>query len=83
MSLVGSAASLILEGLEIDTRMDLQGELTFVEETDDLSVDRITEGDWRGSIRTAEEAAPPFNGEFEGERLLMGEVDGELMRETP
>ena len=82
MSLVGSAASIILEGLEVDTRMDIQGELTFVEETDDLSVDRIIEGVWRGSIRTAMEAAPPFEGDFEGERLL-DEIDGELMGENP
>lgn len=83
MGLVGTAASFILEGLEVDTRMDLQGELVFVEENDDLSVDRIVEGEWRGAIRTAEEAAPPFTGDFEGERLLDGEVDGELMGEMP
>lgn len=82
MSIVGSAASIILEGLEVDTRMDIQGELTFVESNDDLLVDRIVEGVWRGSIRTAEEAAPPFQGDFEGERLL-DELDGELMGESP
>lgn len=82
MSLVGSGASIILEGLEVDTRMDIQGELTFVEENDDLSVDRIVQGVWRGSIRTATESAPPFEGEFEGERLI-DEIDGELMGEMP
>ena len=77
MSLVGGGASLILGGLEVDTRMDLQGEMTFVEETDDLLVDRIIEGTWRGSIRTAEEAAPPFEGRFEGERPAeMSEMSG-------
>lgn len=70
MNLVGSGASFILQGLEIDTRMSLQGELVFIEETDDLGVDRITEGDWRGSIRTAQEAAPPFDGDFEGINLM-------------
>ena len=75
-------ASIILEGLEVDTRMDVQGELTFVEENDDLSVDRIVQGVWRGSIRTASEAAPPFEGDFEGERLI-DEIDGELMGEMP
>ena len=70
MSLVGTAATLILQGLEIDTRMDLQGEMMFIEESDDLVVDRVVEGVWRGAIRTAEEAAPPFTGDFEGERAL-------------
>ena len=83
MSLVGTGASIILEGLEVDTRMDLQGEVTFAEDNDDLSVDRLLEGTWRGSIRTAEEAAPPFEGDFEGERLLDDEIDGELMGEMP
>lgn len=82
MGLVGSAASLILEGLEVDTRMDIHGELVFVEDNDDLSVDRIVEGVWRGSIRTGDEAAPPFSGDFEGERLI-DEIDGELMGEMP
>jgi hypothetical protein len=68
MSLVGGGATLILQGLEIDTRMDLQGEMMFIEETDDLIVDRIIDGVWRGAIRTADEAAPPFEGDFSGER---------------
>ena len=79
MMLTGSAASLILEGLEIDTRMTLQGELVFTEENDDLIVDRIEEGTWRGSIRTATEAAPPFDGDFTGERRgMMDELDVEM-----
>ena len=80
MTLVGSAASFILEGLEVDTRMDLQGELVFVEENDDLSVDRIIEGEWRGSIRTAEESAPPFEGTLR--ERGSDEVDGELIRDA-
>jgi hypothetical protein len=68
MSTTGTAANYLINGLEIDTRMDLQGELTFVEESDDLVVDRLTEGSWWGSIRTSEEAAPPFSGDFAGER---------------
>ena len=41
-----------------------------MEETDDLVVDRITEGRWWGSIRTSEEQAPPFEGDFAGERFM-------------
>ncbi|MBM4291682.1 MAG: hypothetical protein FJ138_09740 [Deltaproteobacteria bacterium] len=68
MSAAGSAAGLIIGGLEVDTRMDLQGEMVFVEETDDLTVDKVAEGRWWGAIRTAQETAPPFSGDFAGER---------------
>ena len=51
--------------------------MVFIEETDDLAVDRMTEGVWRGAIRTAEEAAPPFEGDFEGERELEMELEME------
>ena len=71
MSLIGGGAMLILQGLEVDTRMDLQGELMFIEESDDLLVDRIEEGVWRGAIRTSEEAAPPFSGTFSGSRKIV------------
>jgi hypothetical protein len=70
MSAAGSAAGLIIGGLEVDTHMDLQGELVFIEETDDLTVDKIAEGRWWGSIRTAQEMAPPFRGDFEGARQV-------------
>lgn len=73
MGITGTAATYLLNGLSVDMRMDLQGEMTFIEETDDLTVDRITEGRWWGAIRTADEMAPPFSGDFEGERV--GQVE--------
>ena len=69
MELTGSAAHYLLEGLEIDTRMDLQGEMVFVESNNDLLIDQITDGVWWGSLRTSEEAAPPFSGRFLGEAI--------------
>ena len=67
MGITGTAATYLLDGLEIDTRMDLQGEMTFVETNDDLMIDQIIDGVWWGALRTSEEAAPPFEGTFLGE----------------
>jgi hypothetical protein len=71
LSFTGSAATLILERLNLDTRMDLQGDLVFVQNDDDLVVDLIEEGSWWGALRTADEAAPPFTGDFNGVRKEM------------
>lgn len=68
MSVVGDTASAILGRLRIDTRITLEGEMTFVEETDDLRVDHMIDGRWRGIIRTSEDEGPPFEGWFEGSR---------------
>ena len=68
VSVVGDTASAILGRLRIDTRMTLEGEMTFVEETDDLRVDHMIDGRWRGVIRTSEDEGPPFEGWFEGSR---------------
>lgn len=68
MGVVGDTASAILGRLRIDTRMTLEGDMTFVEETDDLRVDHIVDGRWRGIIRTSEDEGPPFEGWFEGSR---------------
>ncbi|MEE2643863.1 MAG: hypothetical protein VYD19_02910, partial [Myxococcota bacterium] len=68
MSLTGGVASTILDQLRIDTRVDLQGELTFIELDSDLKVDLISDGIWRGTIRVEEEQAEPFEGDFDGER---------------
>lgn len=68
MSVVGDTASAILGRLRIDTRMTLEGEMTFVEEDDDLRVDHMIDGRWRGIIRTSEDEGPPFEGWFEGSR---------------
>lgn len=70
MGVVGDTASSILGRLRIDTRMTLEGEMTFVEETDDLEVDHIIDGRWRGIIRTNEDEGPPFEGWFEGSRTM-------------
>ncbi|MCB9528055.1 MAG: hypothetical protein H6701_06605 [Myxococcales bacterium] len=69
MNVVGDTASAILGRLRIDTRMTLEGEMTFVEEDDDLVVDRIIDGRWTGIIRTNEDEGPPFEGWFEGARI--------------
>ena len=76
MSVVGDGATYILSGLEIDTRMSLQGSLVFVEDDNDLAVDRLEEGVWWGSIRTSEDAAPPFEGEFFGEKEIDDQIEG-------
>ncbi len=68
MSVVGDTASAILGRLRIDTRITLEGDMTFVEETDDLRVDHMIDGRWRGVIRTSEDEGPPFDGIFEGSR---------------
>lgn len=70
MGVVGDTASAILGRLRIDTRMTLEGEMTFIEETDDLLVDHMVEGRWTGIIRTNEDEGPPFEGWFEGSRVV-------------
>lgn len=66
ISIVGDAASAIIGRLRVDTRLSVQGEMVFVEESDDLQVDAIENGVWTGVIRTANDEGPPFNGSFEG-----------------
>jgi hypothetical protein len=73
MTIIGDAASAILGRLRVDTRLTLQGELLFVEETDDLQVDAMTDGVWRGVIRTSDDEGPPFEGSFEGTSDAMDE----------
>ena len=68
MSLTGGVASGILDQLRVDTRVDLRGELSFIELDSDLRVDLLTDGLWYGNIRAAEDQAEPFEGSFEGER---------------
>lgn len=68
MGLAGDAAAAIIGRLRVDTRLTLEGTLVFVEETDDLLADRLTEGVWRGVIRTSDDQGPPFDGTFEGAR---------------
>jgi hypothetical protein len=70
MAVVGDTASAILGRLRIDTRMTLEGEMTFVEETDDLQVDHLIDGRWTGIIRTNADEGPPFEGWFEGSRVV-------------
>jgi hypothetical protein len=64
----GDAAEAIIGRLRIDTRLTIDGEMTLVEETDDLVVDGLIDGVWRGTIRTGQDVGPPFRGFFEGER---------------
>jgi hypothetical protein len=66
MGVAGDAGQSILGNLRVDTRMTLEGELVWVEETDDLVVDRIEGGIWEGVIRTANDQGPPFEGTFRG-----------------
>ncbi|MCA9560135.1 MAG: Ig-like domain-containing protein [Myxococcales bacterium] len=66
LGVAGDAAEAIIGRLRIDTRLTLQGEMQFVEENDDLTVDAIEEGVWRGIIRTSNDEGPPFDGDFAG-----------------
>lgn len=68
LSIVGDAAEAIIGRLRVDTRLSLQGEMLFLEETDDLVVDAMTDGVWRGVIRTANDEGPPFEGDYAGTR---------------
>ena len=68
LSIAGDAAEAIIGRLRIDTRLSMSGEMMFVEETDDLQVDAMTDGIWRGVIRTADDEGPPFEGDFAGTR---------------
>ena len=69
ISIAGDAAEAIVGNLRIDTRLTLSGSMTFVEETSDLAVDRLTDGQWSGIIRTQQDQGPPFSGDFAGPRL--------------
>lgn len=68
MDIVGDVANSILGRLRIDTHMSLEGNVVFVEESDDLLVDGMVDGQWRGIIRTADGEGPPFEGDFSGTR---------------
>lgn len=72
LGIVGDAASAIIGRLRIDTRMSLSGEMVFIEETDDLVVDRMENGQWTGVIRTSQDEGPPFSGTF------LGDMDREM-----
>ena len=63
----GDAAAAIIGRLRVDTRLTLQGEMVFIEESDDLVVDRIENGQWTGVIRTSDDEGPPFDGTFAGD----------------
>ncbi|MCA9543146.1 MAG: hypothetical protein KC613_02120 [Myxococcales bacterium] len=64
----GDLAESIIGRLRIDTRLTVDGEMIMVENTDDLTVDALVEGVWRGTIRAGQDQGPPFQGFFEGER---------------
>ncbi|MGK0359588.1 MAG: hypothetical protein ACI9U2_001890 [Bradymonadia bacterium] len=66
IGIVGDAAAAIIGRLRVDTRLTLQGEMVFIEESDDLVVDRIENGQWTGVIRTSDDVGPPFDGTFGG-----------------
>ncbi len=68
LTVAGEAAEAIIGRLRIDTRLTLQGTMVFVEDSDDLVVDSITDGVWTGIIRTAQDEGPPFDGDFAGTR---------------
>jgi hypothetical protein len=69
VGLAGDAAGAIIGNHRLDTRLTVSGRTLFVEETSDLSVDKLTEGEWEGTIRTQNDEGPPFSGDFEGTRL--------------
>lgn len=68
MSVAGDAARAILGRLRIDTRLTLSGDALLLEDTNDLRVDALVEGVWRGQIRTGDNQGPLFEGAFEGLR---------------
>ena len=67
MGVAGDAGQAILGGLRVDTRMTLEATFSFVEETDDLVVDRLESGVWSGILRTSNDSGPPFEGTFRGD----------------
>lgn len=69
MEIAGDGATLILNQLRLDTRMDLEGNMVFVEENSDLVVDRITDGVWRGHLRTGQDSGAEFSGDYEGHKI--------------
>jgi hypothetical protein len=68
IGLAGDAAEAIVGHLRIDTHLTLDGTMRFVETTNDLVPDQMTEGVWNGVIRTSEDQGPPFHGTFSGDR---------------
>ncbi len=64
VGLVGDIATAIVNRLRIDTRLTLQGSMDFIEEDSDLTVDRLENGTWLGSIRTSNDEGPAFEGQF-------------------
>lgn len=69
MGLAGDVAQGLIGRLNIDTHLTLDGRLVFIEETDDLVVDRVEGGIWNGLIRTSSDQGPPFEGLFHGEMI--------------
>lgn len=70
MSVAGDGARAILGRLRVDTRITLSGDVILIEHNNDLRVDAIVDGVWRGNIRTSNDQGPPFEGNFEGLRDL-------------
>ena len=71
MELVGDGASLLIGQLRLDTRMDLEGTMTMVEENSDLAVDQLIDGVWRGHLRTSSDSGAEFLGDFNGHKLII------------
>ncbi|MFN3203025.1 MAG: hypothetical protein ACE366_31820 [Bradymonadia bacterium] len=68
MSVAGDGARAILGRLRTDTRITLSGDVLLIEQNNDLRVDALVDGVWRGNIRTGADDGPPFEGRFEGLR---------------
>ncbi len=66
---VGAVIQAILNRLNIDTHLTLQGTMTFIEEDNDLAVDRLGEGIWTGTIRADGDTGPAFKGDFDGQNF--------------
>ena len=68
MVVVGDLASAILARLRIDTHLSLDGQAELTEEDNDLIVDGIEGGVWRGVLRTGENDGSPVEAAFSGDR---------------
>lgn len=64
--LVGGIASDLIGGLAIDSRLSLEGECKMYEDTDDLLVDRLEQGEWNGNVRVQGDEGEDFSGDWRG-----------------
>jgi hypothetical protein len=55
-----------VKNLALDSQLRLSGSCTLIDETEDLYVDRLADGEYVGQIEIDQGAGPSFSGTFSG-----------------